>query len=141
MFARKGCDLVAVSADGHGTPAAAVRAGIVIEKEAATGIGAEPQTGTPTFSDQLRRGTGYRSEQPVEAALSGDEFDSPDAFLAKQLIVTFGNAQDIVDGLDPFTRNPLFAVHGGEEPTQGGTELPGFQEQSFGGLGIGLRQG
>jgi hypothetical protein len=141
MLPGKGGDFVAVSADGHGTPAAAVRAGIVVEKEAATGIGAEPQPCPGTLGDKFRRGTGHRCQQPIEATLVGDEFDPPDTVVTKQFVVTFGDAQDVVDGLGPFTRNPLFAVHGREDLSKGGTELTGFQEKSFGGLWIGLRQG
>ena len=129
MLPGKGRDFVAVSADGHGTPAATVRAGIVVEKEAATGIGAEPQPRAGTLGDKFRRGAGDRSEQPVEATLTRDEFDSPDAIVAKEFVVSFRDAQNVVYGLGPFTRNPLFAVHGREDLSKGRTELTGLQEK------------
>jgi hypothetical protein len=140
MLTREGGNLIAVSTNRHGTPAAAVGARIVIKEKAAPWIGAEPQPCPGTLGDQLRRGAGYRGQQPIEAALARYEFDSPGAIIAKQLIVSFGDAQDIVEGFDPFAGNLLFAVHGREDLAEGGAELPGFQEQSFGGLRIGLRQ-
>lgn len=140
MFAREGGNLVAVSANGHGTPAAAVGAGIVIKEEAAARIGAEPQPCPRSLGDQFRRGTGNRRQQPIETTLARYEFDSPDAIVAEQFVVSFGDAQDVVDGFDPFSGNLLFAMYGCEDLTQGGAELPGFQKQPFGRLRIGLGQ-
>jgi hypothetical protein len=141
MLSREGGDLAAVSANGHGTPAAAVCSGIVIEEEATTGIGAQPQPGTGTLGNQFGRGTSYGCQQPIKTALTRYEFDSPGAILAKQFVVSFSDAQDVVGGLDPFPGYLLFAVHGREDLVQGGAELPGLQKQSLGGLGVGLRQG
>jgi hypothetical protein len=141
MFARKGCDLVAVSADGHGTPAAAVRAGIIVKEEAATRIGAEPQPCAGALGDEFRCRTGYRSEQPVEAALTGYEFDSPHAVFEDKFVVSFGDAQDIVDRLGPFAGYFLLAVHGCEDLTQGDAELTGFLKQTLRSLRIGFGQG
>jgi hypothetical protein len=141
MLTRKGSDLIAVSTDGHGTPAAAVGAGIVIKEKAAPWIGAEPQPCPGTLCDQFRRGAGYGGQQPIEATLARDEFDAPDAMVTNQFVVSLGDAQDVVGGFDPFPGYFLFAVHGQEDLTQGGAELPGFQKQTFRGLRVRLREG
>lgn len=104
-------------------------------------IGTEPEARPRTLGDKLRGRTRHGSEQPIEAAFPRDEFDSPRAILGNQFVVSFGDTKNFVEGLDPFSGNPLFSMHGGEHLTKRGAEPLGLQEQSFSSLGIGLRQG
>jgi hypothetical protein len=54
--------------------------------------------------------------------------------------VPFGDSKDVVDGLDPFRRDLLLSLHRREGLAKRGGKSPGFQEQSFCCLGIGLGQ-
>ena len=112
MPARKGGYLAAVSANRHGTPAAAMRAGLVVEKEPALGIGANSQRRLWTLGDKLRRRSGNRSQQPIQSALARDEFHAPSTVFENQLVMSFRDAKDFVDGLDPFRGDPMLSVHG-----------------------------
>src|ERR1700730_10491000 len=104
------------------------------------GVGTQPQPGPGTFGNQLRCRTGHGSQQPIETAFARYEFDSPGAVFTNQFVVSLGDAKYLVGGLGPFPGYSLLALHGGENLAQRGAELPGLQQQSFGGLGIGLRQ-
>lgn len=112
-------DLVAVSTDGHGTPASPVRSRVVAEKEAAHGISANAQSGLRAFDYGLGRGTGDGRQQPLETTFAGDEFQFPTSFRQDQFIVPLGDAQDSVDRLGPFGGNFLFSDHRAENPSQG----------------------
>lgn len=103
-------------------------------------ICAKPEPCPRTLGDKLRRRTGDRSEQPIEATFARDEFDSPRAVLVNQFVVPFGDAKDFVDGLDRFHGYLLLSVHGGEHFSKRSAEPPGLQEQSFRCLRIGLGQ-
>jgi hypothetical protein len=140
MLAGKGGDFAAIAADGHRTPAAAVRARFVVEKKAAVGIGTQPETCLGTLGDQFRRRTSHGGQQPVEAALARDELDLPGALAVKQFIVTFGNPKDLVDGFGPIQRYFLLPVHGDEHLVERGTEALRLSEQAFRGLRVGLGQ-
>jgi hypothetical protein len=140
MFAGEGSYFAAIPANGHRAPAAAARARIVVKEQTTLGIGAKPKARTGSLGDDLRPGSGHRREQPIEASFSGDKFHFPDAILADKFIMAFGDAQDFVYRIDPFSSDSLLSEHGRENLPQGGAEPPGFQEQCFRGLGVGLRQ-
>ncbi len=139
MPACKRGDLAAVSASRHGTPAAAMRAGLVIEEKSALGIGANSERRLCTLGDKLRRRTGNRSQQPIQAAFARDKFDAPRAVFEYQLVMSFGDPQDFVDGLDPFRSNLMLSMHGRKGLAKRSGEAPGFQEQSLCCLRIRLR--
>lgn len=104
------------------------------------GIGTEPEARRRTLGDKLRGGTSNRSEKPIEAAFARDEFDSPRPIRGNQFVVSFGDAKNFIEGLDPLSGNPLFSMHGNEHLAKGGGEPLSLKKQSFRGLGIGLRQ-
>src|SRR6266850_5228855 len=89
MPACKSGDLAAVSASRHGTPAAAMRAGLVVEEESALGIGANSERRLYTLGDKLRRRTGNRSQQPIQPAFARDEFHAPRAVFKYQFVMSF----------------------------------------------------
>src|SRR6476661_4754880 len=128
MPARKGGDLAAVSASRHGTPAAPVRSRLVIEEKSASGIGASPERRPCTLGDKLCRRTGNRSQQPIEAPLARDKFHAPRAVFEYQLVMSFRDPQDFVDGLDPFRGNLLPSMHGREGFAKRSGQSPGFQQ-------------
>jgi hypothetical protein len=140
MLAGKGRNFAAVSADGHRAPAAAVCARFVIEEEATQGVGAQPEPRPGTFGNQFRCGTGYGSQQPVEAALASDELNLPGASTANQFVVSFGYAEDLIDGLAPISGDLLLSMHGREYFVKRGAEALGLPQQAFSGLWVGLRQ-
>ena len=111
MLTREGSDFVAVPTDGHGTPAAAMSPGLVVKKKSTAGICAQPEAGPGTLGDQLRRGTSDGSEQPVQAAFAGHEFELPGTLPANQFVMTFGDSKDLVQRFSPMGRNFLLAVH------------------------------
>jgi hypothetical protein len=140
MLAGEGSYFVAVAAHGHGTPAAAARARIIVEQKATVRISANMKMRAGTLGDNLGAGAGDCGEQPIEASFTGDEFDFPGAVLAYKLIVPFGNAQDFVYRLDPFPGYALLSEHSCEDFAQGKAEPPALQEKGFRRLWVGLRQ-
>src|SRR5437660_8946741 len=71
----KGGDFAPVAAHGHGAPPASARAGSIVEKQAASRIGAQAEPRTRALGNHFGRGTGHGGEQPLKATLPGDEFD------------------------------------------------------------------
>lgn len=114
MAAGKGSDLAAIAATGHGTPAAALCARDVIEKQTARRIGAGPQACARAFRNNFRRGTRDGGKQPIETALSGNEFQTPNAIALEKFVMAFGHTQDFVQGLNPIAAEDLFAEHTAE---------------------------
>ncbi len=83
------------------------------------GIGAEPKGRTGALRDDLRARARYCSKQPIEAPFPCDEFQFPNSFLRDKFIVSFRDAQDFINGLDPLTGDSLLSEHRGERPAQG----------------------
>src|SRR5437016_9476945 len=60
----KGGDFAPVAAHGHGAPPASARAGSIVEKQAASRIGAQAEPRTRALGNHFGRGTGHgRSEE------------------------------------------------------------------------------
>jgi hypothetical protein len=140
VFAGESGYFVAVAADGHRTPAAAVRARIVVKEKTTMWIRTKPKARLCSFGDKLGARSGYGGEQPVKASFACNEFDFPEVVPTNQLIVPFGDAQDFVDRRDPFPGHPLLSEHGREHLAQGNAEAPGLHEKSFRSLRVDLRQ-
>jgi hypothetical protein len=117
-----------------------MRTGLVVEKEPALGIGANSERCLWTLGDKLRRRSGNRSQQPIQSALARDEFHAPSTVFENQLVMSFRDPKDFVDGLDPFPGDPMLSVHGRKGLAKRSGQAPGFQEQSFCCGGIRLRQ-
>lgn len=98
---------MAISTELHGAPTAAVRAGIVVEEEAAGGIGTTANGGT-RLDQEFGGGTGDRREQPFEAAFPRDKLQGPCAIAGDEFVVSFGDAKNLVNGLDPGRRIMFF---------------------------------
>src|SRR5204863_9296349 len=126
VIARKSSCFAAVATNGHGTPAPAPSARIIVEEHAATRIGADSKA--CAFGDNLCPGPGHGGEQPVKTALSGDKFDFPGIVLTDEFVVSLCDTQDFVYGGDPFREYPLLADHGREYFAQGGSEPPSLLE-------------
>jgi len=90
-----------ITADSHGAPPTAMRAGIVVEKEAAGGVGATADRSAGTFDEELGGGTCERGEEPVQAAFACDKLEGPGSFVRDQLIMAIGDAKNLVDRFNP----------------------------------------
>jgi hypothetical protein len=101
MAAEKGSGFVAIAAEGHRTPAAAMCAGIVVEKEAAGGVGTTADGNARAFDKELSGGASEGGEKPVQATFAGDELERPGSLVGDEFVVAFGDAQDFVDRLRP----------------------------------------
>ena len=136
MAAEKRSNLVAIAASRHRAPAAAVRSGVVVEKEPARGIGAAANGGGRTFDQKFRAGTGDGGKQPLEAALPGNEFERPRTLTKDKFIVPFRDAQDFVDGLGPGGWERLFVDNTGEDSPERLAKAQRTEEYSVDGAGF-----
>jgi hypothetical protein len=141
MAAQEGRNLVTVPADGHRAPAAAMSSGIVIEKEAAGRIGAAADGRGRTFDEELGCGTGNRGEQPLEAAFAGDIVEGPGTFAGHQLIVAFGDAENLVDGFDPGRGKPLPLCNRRKDGAQGFTQTEDAKQHGVDGKRLSGKEG
>ena len=78
-----------------------MRAGIIVEKEAAGGVGTAADGSARAFDEELGGGASEGGQEPVQTAFAGDELERPGPLLEYEFIVTFGNAEDLVDWLNP----------------------------------------
>jgi len=124
---QKGSYFVTIAADGHRAPAAAVGAGIIIKEETASRIGATPDRRFGAFGEEFRRGTGDSCEQPVQAFFTRKELKAPHAVDHHQLIVTFGDAENFVDGLRPYAWERAFLASGRKNGAKGFPETQHFE--------------
>lgn len=136
MTARKGGHFVAIAATGHGTPAPAASARGVIEEQAASRVGTDAKTRVRALGDNFSGRTRDSGEEPIQAALASDEFQSPSTILEEEFVVPFGDAQDIVDGFDPAASNGFLVQQRAKALLKGGMQTPGFGEERVGGLRI-----
>jgi len=134
-------DLMAIAANGHGAPAAAMGARAVIEKEAACRIGANADRRVGAFDDQFGGGTGNGGEKPFESAFPSNEFQPPAFDAGNKLVVAFGETKQIVDGLDPAFREGLLLHEGREDGADGFAQTKDFQENGVHSLRFGVEQG
>ncbi len=118
-----------------------MRAGIVVEEEAAGGIGAKAHTRCLAFRDEFGSRTRNRSEEPIEAAFSCDIFDAPGTGVFDEFVVAFGDAQDFIDGFNRFAGDVLFLGQYIETAPQGIAEPPGATEKIKRGLWGRFREG
>ena len=114
-----------------------MRARLIAEEKTATGIGADAQPGLRAFNNNLRRGTCDRRQKPVQAPFPGLEFHFPGVSLEDQFVVPFRDAQDLVDRVAPFARNPFFFHEGIKGLTQGIAQPHCAAQQSLRGVWIG----
>ena len=140
MFACEGGHLAAVAARGHGAPPAAMRAGSVVEEEAASQVGAEANGGSRSFDDNLRGGTGDGGEQPVQAVFAGDVLYAPGLILLHQFVVAFRDAEEGVHRFDPLASDSFLSDHGREYAMQRFPETVGLIQEGIRGLGVILGQ-
>ena len=140
MAAQERGDLVAIAANGHGAPAAAVGARVVIEEEAACRVGANADRRIGPFDDQFCSGTGNGGEKPLEAAFPGHEFQPPAFDAGDKLVVALGETKQIVDGFDPALGEGLLLHEGREDGADGFAQTKDFQENGVHGLRFGLEE-
>jgi len=96
--------------------------GIVAKEESARGIRATADAGARALDQEFGGGTSDGGEEPFEAALAGYELERPGPVARDEFVVTFGDAQDFVDGLGPRGRERLLVDDGTEDGTEGLTQ-------------------
>ena len=141
MAAEERGDFVAIAAEGHGTPAAAMRAGIIIEEEAAGGIGAAADGRARAFDEEFGGGASEGGEQPIQAAFTGDELERPGPFVRDELVVAFGDAKDFIDRLDPGSGKGLFVDDGAEDGAERFPQTENAEKNGVHGLRFGGEKG
>jgi len=132
---------VAIATDGHGAPAATVGAGIVVEEKAARGIGAPANGGLGAFDEELGGGASQGRKQPIESTFAGYELQRPRTFLRNEFIMSLGDTEDFVDGLDPGRRDWFFVDDRSENSAKGFAKAEDTKENSIDGLGLGVEKG
>src|SRR5579859_1620875 len=105
---------VAVAANGHGAPASPARARMVAKEKGAIRIGADTQARSRSLHNDLRGGTRNGRQQPIQAAFASLEFHFPGVARKHQFVVSFRNAQNLVDRFNPFPRYALVPHHSSE---------------------------
>ena len=105
--ASKRGNFVPVSADRHRAPAPAVRTGSVVEKQPASGIGAQAQPCPRAFGDDFRGRARHGRKQPLQAAFACDELNFPVILDRDQFVVPFGDPEDFVNRFNPFPQDFL----------------------------------
>jgi hypothetical protein len=134
-------DFVAIAADGHGAPAAPVRARVVIEKEPARRVRATAHRCIRAFDEEFGGGPRNGGEKPFEAAFAGHEFQAPAFGMENKFVVAFGETQQIIDGLDPDFRKGLFLDERIKDGSEGLAETQNFEEDGVDGLRLCGKQG
>jgi hypothetical protein len=117
-----------------------MRARSVVEKKSASRVGAQVNRGLGAFDEDLRGGTRDGREQPVQAVIASDILDAPGLRLLQQFVVAFGDAEDGIDGFNPFPGDALFSDHGREHVMKRFPEPMGFIEKGFRRLTVTLGQ-
>lgn len=141
MPARKSGYLVAIPATGHRTPAAFFSSRRVIEEQSTRRVGAEPQTRGSPLRHNLRGGAGHGREQPIQSTFPRGKFDAPLSPLMNEFIVAFGDAEDLIDGLNRVAGNWRPADDCRESILQRAVKTLRFGEEGFRALRIRLGQG
>jgi len=129
-----------IAADRHGAPAAPMRPGIIVEKEATGGIGAAADGGTGAFNDKFGSGTGNCGEQPLEPTFARDKMEGPGALTRNELVMPLGDAQDFVDRFDPGRRKGLAFSDAREDGAERFAKPERAEQHGIDGLRLGRGQ-
>src|SRR5579863_8056387 len=140
MAARERRDLVAVAAARHRTPTAAVRPRHVRKEEPATRIGADAEAGGRSFEKNLRSGTSDGRQEPIQAVFAGHKLQTPFAVFKHKFVMSLGNAQNFINGFDPFPGDSLFTDRSVENLTERLSEAPYAGQQSIGSCLVRFRE-
>src|SRR5208282_4499587 len=132
---------MAIAAKRHGAPAPPPRPRVIVEKEPARRVRANTKARARAFRNEFRGRAGDGGEEPVQTTFASDKFQTPFAVLQQEFVVTFGDAQDIVDRLDPVARHHLFAKQRCEDLGKGSMKPSGFGEEPSSTLRVTLRKG
>ena len=119
--------LVTIAANRHGAPATATGAGIIVEKKRAGRICAAAYTGFRAFHQEFRCGTCDGSEQPFQPVFTGEEFQPPNSFGQGQFVVSFGDAENLVDGFRPHPRKRALLANSRENGAKGFAQAQHFE--------------
>ena len=127
---------MAIAADGHGTPAPAMGAGIVVKEEAAGRIRTTADGSSRTFDEEFRGGAGNCREEPFQAVLAGNKVKGPGALAGNEFVVTFRDAKNFIDGLNPGTWEGFLVHEGSEDGAERLAKAKDAQEHSVDSMGF-----
>lgn len=141
VAAEEGGNFVAVAADGHGTPAAAAGAGIVVEEEAAGWVRTASDRRARTFDEEFSAGASNGGEEPLETTFTGHKLKGPGAVAGNEFVVTLGDAEDFVDRFDPGRWKGFLVDDGSEDGAERFAQAKNAEEDCIDGVGFGEEQG
>src|SRR5215469_5173182 len=138
--ARKRSDFMPVSAHRHRAPAPAVRTGGVVEKQPASGIGAQAQTRPRAFGNDFGGRARDGRKQPLRAAFACNELNFPVILYSHQLVVPFRDAENLVNRVDPFPQNFLLPQNRLECQAQASSKPLRLPQQQLSSLRVGAAE-
>jgi hypothetical protein len=101
-------DFMAIATDRHAAPPTPMGARVIVEEQTAGRVSTAADGSAGAFDEKLRGRTSEGCQEPVEAALAGDKLKRPRALVRNEFVMTFGDAKDLVDRLDPGGRERFF---------------------------------
>jgi hypothetical protein len=140
MAAEKRGDLVAIAAGRHGTPATAVRARVIVEKETASGIRATANRSSPSFDEKVGGRTGDGGEQPLEPALASNELKRPCTLAEDKFVVSLGDAEKSIDRFHPGGREGISFHNASEDGPERFAKTKGAEKDSVDREGLGRKK-
>jgi hypothetical protein len=140
MAAQEACYFVTVAAGGHGTPATAMGARVVIEKQPTRWIGAAADGRFRAFDKQLRGRARDGGEQPLQAFFSRDKLKTPAVLLGNQFVVALSNPQDFINWLGPMAGKRLMLDNGSEDGAEGLAKAQDLEQNGVDGSCLGQQQ-
>ncbi len=140
MAAQKARYLVTIAAGGHGTPATAMGARVVVEKEPTRGIGAAADGRSLAFHKKFRGRARDGGEQPFQPFFSGDKLKTPAVFVGNQFVVALRNPQDFINWLGPMAGKRLMLDNGSEDGAEGFAKPQDLEQNGVDGICLGQQQ-
>ncbi len=116
-------DLVAIAADRTSSTNGACGCGICRRRTGHRQDWRRPGLWRLRLRARFRRRSGRRRRGASRGGFAGDELELPASIDLSQLVVAFGDAQDVVDRLGPFGGDGFVPDQGGEDFAEGIAEV------------------
>lgn len=140
MAAQKACYLVTIAAGGHGTPATAMGARVVVEKQPTRWIGAAADGRVLAFHKKFRGRARDGGEQPLQPFFLRDKLKTPAVLLGNQFVVALSNPQDFIDWFGPMAGKKLMLDNGSEDGAEGFAKPQDLEQNGVDGFCLGEQQ-
>lgn len=132
---------MAIATASHGAPTAAASPRHIGKEKATSGVGAKAKAGGGSLNENFRCRPSDGGEQPFRSAFPREEFQLPLRTIPNKFVVPFSDAQNFVDGCDPFPGNFLFLHQGAENLAKRIAKASCSREQLVSGLRIAVGKG